>query len=135
MNSRSDNGRIFVGSSGNWLHGHWGGRTNVVHLGTWANSRSYGNKFDWIVTCTSHGGGENRNFFYRYGGISSLQRNGYRGIQSGAGKTFGIGTGYYRTRETSHYAFGEVLIYNVAKSAAALRNLALYLTDRLNGAQ
>lgn len=135
MNSRSDNGRIFVGSSGNWLHGHWGGRTNVVHVGTWANSRSYGNKFDWIVTCTSHGGGENRNFFYRYGGISSLQRNGYRGIQSGAGKTFGIGTGYYRTRETSHYAFGEVLIYNVAKSAPALRNLALYLTDRLNGAQ
>jgi len=131
MNSASSRGRIFIGSTGNWLHGHWGQRTNVVHYGRWASSTSRGGRYDWIVTCTSYGGGNGRNFFYRYGGVSTL--NSYRGIQSGAGKQFGIGIGEWRTRETSVYAFGEVLIYNVAKSAADLRNLALYLTDRLNG--
>jgi hypothetical protein len=134
MNSASSRGRIFVGSSGNWLHGHWASRTNVVHYGGWAtSSRGQGWRYDWIVTCTTYGGGSGRNFLYRYGGVSILSN--WRGIRSGAGKEFGIGIGQFRTRETSVYAFGEVLIYNVRKSAAELRNLALYLTDRLNGRQ
>lgn len=133
MNSASSRARIFVGSTGNWLHGHWGQRTNVVHYGSWASSTSRGGRYDWIVTCTSYGGGNGRNFFYRYGGTNTL--SSWQGIRSGAGNQFGIGIGPYRTSETSVYAFGEVLIYNVAKSAADLRNLALYLTDRLNGRQ
>ena len=32
--------RIFVGSRGNWLHGHWNGRVGVAYYNGWINSNS-----------------------------------------------------------------------------------------------
>lgn len=136
--SNGGRGRIFVGDSGNWLHGHWSSRTNVVHYGSWVNYQSRGNTYDWIVTCTTSGAGNNDRLksYYIYNGVKhSTLRNYYRNLRSGAGKRFGIGIGQFRDGERSHYAFGEVMIWNNAKTQPQLQNLARYMTDRLKGRQ
>lgn len=127
-NSMMPRGRIFVASAGNWLHGHWNQRTNVVHYGRWAISNSRGDRYDWIVTCTTYQGARSQ---YIYGGTRYTSNSA--GLNSGNNRDFGLGFAYYRTRENSGYAFGEVLIYNRQKSTAEIRNLSLYLTDRLRG--
>jgi len=134
FSSNGGRARIFVANTGNWLHGHWGSRTNVVHYGSWVTWVSRGNRYDWIVTCTTSGAGNNDRLksYYIYNGVKhSTLSNYYRNLRSGANKRFGIGIGDYQRREQSHYAFGEVMIWNNAKTQPQLQNLARYMTDRL----
>ena len=134
LNDRSSRGRVFVANTGNWLHGHWNQRANVIHYGSWGQWNSRGNRYDWIVTCTTYGGtGNNQRLHYVYDGNSYLIRT--TGLRSGSSRQFGIGIGDYRTREASAYAFGEVIIYDRRKTTTELRNLARYMTDRLKGLQ
>ena len=136
FSSNGGRSRIFVADSGNWLHGHWGGRTNVVHYGSWVTWQSRGNRYDWIVTCTTSGAGSGQTYksYYIYNGVKhSTLSNYYRNLRSGTGKTFGIGIGQFRDGERSHYAFGEVMIWSNAKTQPQLQNLARYMTARLKG--
>ena len=67
--------RILNGGSGNWLHGHWGGRAGVAHYGGWSNGGSsrVSPVTDWVYMCDHNGDSSHKNLFVNG---KSYSRNG-----------------------------------------------------------
>lgn len=128
MGTRNDRGRIFDGVTTNWLHGHWGQRTQVGHYNGWAFSSRRGNSHDWVVLCSKNSGSRN----------SYANGQSYRGkMSTGQARTsrnldIGIGTGRY-SNERSQYAVHEVMAWNRALSDGESRQMVAYLEARVAG--
>ena len=54
--NRRGTGRVIDGTSGNVLHGWWGGRTGVYHYGSWSTHKDQGGHKNWHVMASTNVG-------------------------------------------------------------------------------
>eukprot|EP00040_Diaphanoeca_grandis_P018373 m.96651 g.96651 ORF g.96651 m.96651 type:complete len:615 (-) comp26911_c1_seq1:100-1944(-) len=122
-------GRVLTSDEGQWLQGHSNARVGVVRYDNWLTYANRKQLHEYVVLCGSHASSDSSS-----GASTVYGNNGQRWTTwplhgSGGDRYIGIGIG--ESTEYSHYSIAEIMIWNKALPELALRNTALYLSERL----
>lgn len=113
-------GRIWQGTSGNWLSGHWSSRRGVFYHEGWLNSSSQGTLDDWIQ-CT-----DLRTMVRINRGASQWTSGGSYG-PSGAAINNGGSGGCCNSSERSDWACAFVAVYDRSLSSSEYQQIENYV--------
>ena len=112
--------RIWQGTSGNWLSGHWSSRRGVFYHEGWLNSGSQGSLDDW-VQCT-----DTRSLVRINRGASQWTGGGNYSPSGVAINNAGSG-GCCNSNERTDWACAEVILYNRTLSTDEMLQVENYL--------
>lgn len=116
-------GRIFSGGDGNWVHGHWGGKSGVARYQSWVTQHNTNPiQTGWLVMC-----GQNVK-------PHIVMINGGKKIQTkeSTKSTIGVYTNAGSVdKEKSDYAVAEVMTWNYGLSEHEMKRTIKYLESRL----
>jgi len=116
----SNRSRIWQGTSGNWLSGHWSGRRGVFYHNGWLNSGSQGSLDDWIQ-CT-----DTRSLVRINRGASQWTGGGNFSPSGVAINNAGSG-GCCNSSERSNWATAFVAVYDRLLSSAEYQQIENYI--------
>lgn len=108
-------GRIFTGSTNNWLSGFWSGSSGVAHYDSWvtpSSNAAFGN--NWLISTSSN------NNIYRGNGVS---------YANGTGSINYMPPITINYSEASDFQLADVLIYNSYLSLADIKIVEAFLAD------
>jgi hypothetical protein len=117
----SQKGRIFDGTTINWLSGFWAGRSGMA----------YHNPAGWITATTDlHGSNwvvsSDQNNLYRSQGVDRLTST----PTTGGSDRIAINNGAFRLSDSSDWAVAEVLVYNRTLTLAEIQTVETYLLNK-----
>lgn len=121
----STNQRILTGTSGNWLHGHWGGLRGVAYYEGWKTqvASSVGTLANWLVMCGNNGSSNGSNIL-----VDSVQKGTASGGTGGYALTINAGS----FSEVSDWGLAYLIIYDRVLTDAQMKTvsdkLLLYLS-------
>ena len=116
----SSRSRIWQGTSGNWLSGHWSSRRGVFYHEGWLNSGSQGSLDDWIQ-CT-----DTRSLVRINRGASQWTGGGNYSPSGVAINNAGSG-GCCNSSERSNWATAFVAVYDRALSSGEYQQIENYM--------
>ncbi len=116
----SNRSRIWQGTSGNWLSGHWSGRRGVFYHNGWLNSGSQGSLDDWIQ-CT-----DTRSLVRINRGASQWTGGGNFSPSGVAINNAGSG-GCCNSSERSNWSTAFVAVYDRLLSSAEYQQIENYI--------
>ena len=109
--NRRGTGRVIDGTSGNVLHGWWGGRTGVYHYGSWSTHKDQGAHKNWHVMASTNVG---HSFFDGRQVASKIHRRSRTPAQ------WTINWGQYKRGEWTQSDVAEMIFYNKQLSDAEI---------------
>ena len=117
--------RILTGKGSNWLHGHWGGNTEVAWYGKWTatEAKNINPVTSCVVMCGTNAGSQLK----LANGVSVGTKTG-----SAGSVTLQVNQGNY-PEETSDLAIAEVVVWDRGLSDSEMHEASGYLMNRFLG--